>query len=143
MRLERVEGLILHIRDADILDGTPVLDLKPYVAYTDAHPDAGEADGSTTQPSDPVSAYVVEFDALAAEQAAVDRSAYRARQSVSASDRRSPSAPSPILIAASGAWRTGCSSRSRNGVRTSPSTGATCVCFESIRASATRSSRAG
>jgi len=41
VRLERVDGLILHIRDADMLDGTPVLDLKPYVAYTDAHPSAG------------------------------------------------------------------------------------------------------
>src|SRR5882724_5480274 len=33
VRLEKVDGLILHIRDADMLDGTPVLDLKPYVAY--------------------------------------------------------------------------------------------------------------
>jgi tRNA-Thr(GGU) m(6)t(6)A37 methyltransferase TsaA len=41
VRLTRVEGLVLHIRDADMLDGTPVLDLKPYVAYTDAYPQAG------------------------------------------------------------------------------------------------------
>jgi tRNA-Thr(GGU) m(6)t(6)A37 methyltransferase TsaA len=66
VRLERVEGLILHIRDADMLDGTPVLDLKPYVAYTDAHPDAGNG---WLQPSDPVRAYAVRFDALAADQA--------------------------------------------------------------------------
>ena len=32
VRLERIEGLVLHIRDTDMLDGTPVLDLKPYVA---------------------------------------------------------------------------------------------------------------
>jgi tRNA-Thr(GGU) m(6)t(6)A37 methyltransferase TsaA len=75
VRLERVDGLILHIRDADMLDGTPVLDLKPYVAYTDAHPGAGtgwleDAARSDTlaQPSDPVRAYVVQFEALAAEQ---------------------------------------------------------------------------
>jgi len=76
VRLERVEGLTLHILDADMLDGTPVLDLKPYVAYTDAHPDAGNgwlddaapASGSG-QPADPVPAYDVSFDALAAEQA--------------------------------------------------------------------------
>jgi hypothetical protein len=75
VRLERVEGLILHIRDTDILDGTPVLDLKPYVAYTDAHPDAGSGwledaprSRTRTQPSDPVGAYVVQFEALAAEQ---------------------------------------------------------------------------
>src|SRR5262249_50543581 len=29
VRLERVDGLILHVRDSDMLDGTPVLDLKP------------------------------------------------------------------------------------------------------------------
>jgi tRNA (adenine37-N6)-methyltransferase len=76
VRLERVDGLILHIRDADMLDGTPVLDLKPYVAYTDAHPGAGTGwlddaapSGTRAQPSDPVPAYVVQFDALAAKQA--------------------------------------------------------------------------
>jgi tRNA-Thr(GGU) m(6)t(6)A37 methyltransferase TsaA len=41
LRLDRVDGLQLHVRDVDLLDGTPVLDIKPYVAYTDAHPDSG------------------------------------------------------------------------------------------------------
>lgn len=40
VRLERVEGLVLHVSGLDLLDGTPVLDLKPYVAYTDSVPDA-------------------------------------------------------------------------------------------------------
>jgi tRNA-Thr(GGU) m(6)t(6)A37 methyltransferase TsaA len=31
VELERVEGCVLHIRNLDMLDGTPVLDLKPYV----------------------------------------------------------------------------------------------------------------
>jgi tRNA-Thr(GGU) m(6)t(6)A37 methyltransferase TsaA len=77
VRLERVDGLILQIRDADMLDGTPVLDLKPYVAYTDAHPGAGTGwlenaacSGTAAQPSDPVPAYFVGFEALAAQQAA-------------------------------------------------------------------------
>ena len=76
VRLESVDGLILHIRDADMLDGTPVLDLKPYVAYTDAHPGAGTGwledaarSGARAQPTDPVPAYLVQFEALAAEQA--------------------------------------------------------------------------
>lgn len=30
------EGLVLHLRGADLLDGTPVLDVKPYVPYADA-----------------------------------------------------------------------------------------------------------
>jgi tRNA-Thr(GGU) m(6)t(6)A37 methyltransferase TsaA len=77
VRLERMDGLVLHVRDSDMLDGTPVLDLKPYVAYTDSHPDSGtgwlqDAARATThtQPFDPVSAYVVKFDSLAADQAA-------------------------------------------------------------------------
>jgi tRNA-Thr(GGU) m(6)t(6)A37 methyltransferase TsaA len=76
VRLESVNGLILSIRDADMLDGTPVLDLKPYVAYTDAHPAAGTGwlehaarSGTGTQPCDPVRAYAVHFEARAAEQA--------------------------------------------------------------------------
>ena len=34
------EGLFLRVRGADLLDGTPVLDIKPYVPYADAIPDA-------------------------------------------------------------------------------------------------------
>ena len=45
VRLDRVElqtpdGPVLHIAGADLMDGTPILDIKPYLAYTDAHPDA-------------------------------------------------------------------------------------------------------
>ncbi|HAM53225.1 MAG TPA: tRNA (N6-threonylcarbamoyladenosine(37)-N6)-methyltransferase TrmO [Nitrospiraceae bacterium] len=36
VRLLRVEGNILHIEDVDILDGTPLLDIKPYVPDFDA-----------------------------------------------------------------------------------------------------------
>ncbi len=66
VRLERVDGLILHIRDSDILDGTPVLDIKPYVAYTDAHPSAGSG---WLQTADPVQEFVVQLEPLAEEQA--------------------------------------------------------------------------
>jgi tRNA-Thr(GGU) m(6)t(6)A37 methyltransferase TsaA len=31
VRLVEIEGLILHIEDVDIVDGTPLLDIKPYV----------------------------------------------------------------------------------------------------------------
>lgn len=34
------QGTILRVAGADLLDGTPILDIKPYLAYTDAHPDA-------------------------------------------------------------------------------------------------------
>lgn len=40
VRLVRVEGLRLVVRDLDLLDGTPVLDIKPYLPYADAFPGA-------------------------------------------------------------------------------------------------------
>ena len=45
VRLDRVErtendGVILHISGADMLSGTPVYDIKPYLPYTDCHPEA-------------------------------------------------------------------------------------------------------
>lgn len=36
VRLVKVEGRELHVRDVDIVDGTPLLDLKPYVPEFDA-----------------------------------------------------------------------------------------------------------
>ncbi len=33
-------GTVLRVAGADLLDGTPIVDIKPYLAYTDAHPDA-------------------------------------------------------------------------------------------------------
>jgi len=38
VRLLRREGCVLHVADLDILDGTPLLDIKPYVPEFDAHP---------------------------------------------------------------------------------------------------------
>ncbi len=40
LRLVSVRGLVLEVEDLDIVDGTPVLDLKPYVPWTDAIPEA-------------------------------------------------------------------------------------------------------
>ncbi len=33
-------GTVLHVAGADLLDGTPIFDIKPYVPYADSHPDA-------------------------------------------------------------------------------------------------------
>ncbi|MDX2051650.1 MAG: tRNA (N6-threonylcarbamoyladenosine(37)-N6)-methyltransferase TrmO [Polyangiaceae bacterium] len=38
LRLKEVEGLLLHVQGLDLLDGTPVLDIKPYIPYADAPP---------------------------------------------------------------------------------------------------------
>lgn len=33
-------GPVLHVRGADLMDGTPILDIKPYLPYGDSHPNA-------------------------------------------------------------------------------------------------------
>ena len=52
VKIERIEqdprlGPVIHVTGADLLDGTPIFDLKPYLPYTDSHPDAlgGFTDG--------------------------------------------------------------------------------------------------
>jgi tRNA-Thr(GGU) m(6)t(6)A37 methyltransferase TsaA len=40
VELTGIEGRTLHLRGVDLLDGTPVLDIKPYVPYADAFPNA-------------------------------------------------------------------------------------------------------
>ena len=45
VRLIKVEqttqyGTVIHVAGADLMDGTPILDIKPYIPYSDCHPDA-------------------------------------------------------------------------------------------------------
>ena len=45
VRLLRVEendgeGMVLVVAGADLMDGTPIYDIKPYLSYSDAHPEA-------------------------------------------------------------------------------------------------------
>ncbi len=45
VRLEQVElytenGPVLHVSGADLMDKTPIYDIKPYLPYTDSHPEA-------------------------------------------------------------------------------------------------------
>ena len=54
VRLDHVEhnvklGPIIYVRGADLMDGTPIYDIKPYVAYADAHPDARSGFVDTTE----------------------------------------------------------------------------------------------
>ncbi len=37
---ETPEGAVIHVSGADLMNGTPILDVKPYLVYTDSHPDA-------------------------------------------------------------------------------------------------------
>ncbi|MCA8940720.1 MAG: tRNA (N6-threonylcarbamoyladenosine(37)-N6)-methyltransferase TrmO [Planctomycetes bacterium] len=40
LKLVGIEGRNVHVRGIDLIDGTPILDLKPYVPYADAFPNA-------------------------------------------------------------------------------------------------------
>ena len=57
VRIEKVEltgpeAPVIHVLGVDLMDGTPIYDVKPYVAYSDAHPDArsGFVDRRSWQP---------------------------------------------------------------------------------------------
>lgn len=38
--LHTPEGPVIEVEGADLMDGTPILDIKPYLPFTDSHPDA-------------------------------------------------------------------------------------------------------
>lgn len=40
IELDRQLGPVLYISGADLMDGTPIYDIKPYLPYTDSHPEA-------------------------------------------------------------------------------------------------------
>lgn len=47
VRLDAIEqhakhGTLLHVSGADLMDGTPIYDIKPYLRYTDCHPEAAD-----------------------------------------------------------------------------------------------------
>lgn len=52
IELSTPDGPVIHVAGADLMDGTPIYDIKPYVAYADAHPDAvnGFVDANPWQP---------------------------------------------------------------------------------------------
>lgn len=69
LELLGVEKLKLRVQNLDILDGTPVLDIKPYVPYTDAIPDAGNGWlDEAARPKDPIPDHQVELAPRALEQ---------------------------------------------------------------------------
>lgn len=47
MKKEDSQGMVLYVEGVDLMDGTPIYDIKPYLPYVDCHPDArgGFAEG--------------------------------------------------------------------------------------------------
>lgn len=55
VRLDKVEidprlGPVLYVSGIDMMDGTPIYDIKPYITYTDSHPEA--ISGFATKPAE-------------------------------------------------------------------------------------------
>ena len=40
IELDSASGPVIHVLGADLMDGTPIYDIKPYIVYADCHPDA-------------------------------------------------------------------------------------------------------
>lgn len=68
VRLHGIKGRVLEISGADMLDGTPVLDIKPYISQHDSFPDATE--GWTNSPSWKAR-YSLDWTAAAEERASL------------------------------------------------------------------------
>lgn len=66
VELLAIDGLSLRVRGVDMLDGTPVLDIKPYVPYADAVASGGP--GWLGAPEDPAPGFEVSFAELASAQ---------------------------------------------------------------------------
>jgi tRNA-Thr(GGU) m(6)t(6)A37 methyltransferase TsaA len=67
-----IEGRVIRVSGVDLLDGTPIFDIKPYLAYSEAFPDARmgwleNSDNSETGDVKPTQ-YVLHWSTLATEQ---------------------------------------------------------------------------
>jgi tRNA (adenine37-N6)-methyltransferase len=63
VELTGIDGLVLSVKGLDLLDGTPLLDIKPYIPYADSRGDADH--GWLEQATDPKVSFVVEFSETA------------------------------------------------------------------------------
>lgn len=98
--LHAPDGPVLYVAGADLMDGTPILDIKPYLAYTDSHPDAKGGF------SDPVRDYALEVQFPPALLAQVPEHLRESAIAILAQDPR-PSYqhdPERIYGAAFGGW---------------------------------------
>lgn len=48
--MDEKNGPLLYVTGADLMDGTPILDIKPYLAFTDSHPEAKSGFAAAIEP---------------------------------------------------------------------------------------------
>ena len=62
VELTGIDGLVLSVEGLDLLDGTPLFDIKPYIPYADSR---GDADHGWLEATDPKPSFGVEFSEAA------------------------------------------------------------------------------
>jgi tRNA-Thr(GGU) m(6)t(6)A37 methyltransferase TsaA len=72
--LQDPAGVAIHVRGGDFLDGSPVLDIKPYLPYADSIPEA-----SSGWADEPIEKTPVEFTAVAEEKIAASENSEQLR----------------------------------------------------------------
>lgn len=60
IELHTPEGPVLHVEGADLMDGTPIFDIKPYLPFTDSHPDARGGFTDQTRQQEPLQVVIPE-----------------------------------------------------------------------------------
>ena len=63
VKIEAIEGTDIVVSGADLMDGTPILDIKPYIPYADMKPEAAE--GFAAKPEDHLN---VKFECICPEE---------------------------------------------------------------------------
>ena len=68
VELHTPDGPVLHVAGADLVDGTPIFDIKPYLPYADSHPDAVDAFDGRREGSDLTVVFPPELEAMIPEE---------------------------------------------------------------------------
>ena len=54
IELQTPDGPVIYVRGADLMNGTPILDIKPYLPFTDSHPEARGGYTDQTRQQEPL-----------------------------------------------------------------------------------------
>lgn len=68
VELHTPDGPVLHVTGADLVDRTPIFDIKPYLPYADSHPDAVDAFDGRREGSDLTVVFPPELEVMIPEE---------------------------------------------------------------------------
>ena len=57
---EAADGPVIYVKGADLMNGTPIIDIKPYLAFTDSHPEARGGFTDQTRMQEPLEVVIPE-----------------------------------------------------------------------------------